>query len=55
MRLLGTRAPTHFCAQLALAALIDKSHRPGADLISACLQTGGKLVFGRTGRIDFEA
>jgi hypothetical protein len=55
MRLLGTRAPTHFCAQLALTALIDKGHRPRADLISDCLQAGSKLVFGRTARIDFEA
>jgi hypothetical protein len=55
MRLFGTSAPTHFRAQLALAALIDKGHRPGEDLISVCLQAGGELVFGRTTRVDLEA
>ena len=54
-RLLGTSAPTHFRAQLALTTLIDKGHCPRADLISACLQAGGELVFGRTVRIDIEA
>jgi Zinc-binding dehydrogenase len=54
-RLVGTSAPAHLRAQLALATLVDKGHRPRTGLISACLQAGGKLVFGRTARINTEA
>jgi hypothetical protein len=53
--LVGKSAPTHFRAQLALATLIDKGPRPGADLISACLQAGGEFVFRGTARLDTEA